>query len=173
MQFTGRAGRTGPFWCNYFPCLSPAWWKNDKNFASYGKTRRSTFCLQSQNGKYKKPQWKKTTIKHSDISDFDNIKAIRQKWQELQNKYFAENEIKNEIGETLTVDLRSYAKQNEERSKDEQLIPTKHVFRPSKNKSLDAIYQQMLDDNKKAKENNNSIRAAQVAILKLKLTFKI
>lgn len=117
----------------------------------------------SQNGKYKKPQWKKTTIKHSDISDFDNIKAIRQKWQELQNKYFAENEIKNEIGETLTVDLRSYAEQNEERSKDEQLIPTKHVFRPSKNKSLDAIYQQMLDDNKKAKENNNSIRAAQVA----------
>ena len=117
----------------------------------------------SKNGKYKKPQWKKTTEKHSDISDYNNIKAIRQKWQELQNKYFAENEIKNEIGETLTVDLRSYAKQNEERSKDEQLIPTKHVFRPSKNKSLDAIYQQMIDDNKKAKENNNSIRAAQVA----------
>lgn len=115
----------------------------------------------SKNGNYEKLQWKKTTIKHSDIDDYDNIKKLRQTWQNLQNKYFAKNEIVDENGETLKVDLRSYKEQNKERPQDEQLVPTKHVFRPTKDKSLDDIYRQIIDNNKKSKEHNNRVRALQ------------
>ena len=115
-----------------------------------------------KNGDYEShKQFKKTTVKHSDISNLDNIPRLRQKWQNLQNLYFAKNKIVDENGETLKVDLRSYKEQNKERPQDEQLVPTKHVFRPTKDKSLDDIYRQMIDNNNKAKEHNNRVRALQ------------
>ena len=115
-----------------------------------------------KNGDYEShKQFKKTTVKHSDISNLDNIPRLRQKWQNLQNLYFAKNKIMDERGEILKVDLRSYAEQNKTLPHDEQLVPTKHVFRPTKDKSLDDIYRQMIDNNNKAKEHNNRVRALQ------------
>lgn len=82
----------------------------------------------SKNGKYKKPQWKKATIKHSDITDIGNIARIRKTWQDLQNEAFIKNGITDSNGNILSVDLRSYREQNKERAADDQLIPTRHVF---------------------------------------------
>ena len=113
----------------------------------------------SKNGKYEKPQWKKTTIKHSNISDFNNIKKFRQKWQDLQNEYFKKNGIVDEHDKPLTVDLRSYRYQNENRPQDEQLIPTRHVFRSKHNKSLDDILNDLVQYNANAKKHNEHVKA--------------
>ena len=105
----------------------------------------------SKNGKYLKPQFKKATVKHSDVSDIGNIDRIRKTWENLQNKYFENNNVLDENGKIFTVDLRSYKDQNKDRPDDQQLIPTRHVGYGMKSES-------MLNHNADAKAHNDLVK---------------
>lgn len=113
----------------------------------------------SQNGKYKKLQWKKTTEKHSHISDCGNIKHLRKVWETLQNNAYAKYGITDENGEILKVDLRSYREQNKERPEDEHLIPTLHIgYRKKKDKASQEEVHEIIRYNENAKKNNEDIK---------------
>ena len=123
----------------------------------------------SKNGKYKKMQWKKNTIKHSHVSDCGNIKRLRKVWEALQNEAYEKYGIKDENGEILKVDLRSYREQNRERPEDEQLIPTRHV---GYRKKTDNASAESLDDislyNQSAKVHNENVRALKLQKRKMR-----
>ena len=117
----------------------------------------------SKNGKiYKKKLWKKATVKHSDISDNDNITRLRQKWQDYQNEYFAKHNVLDEDGNPLKVDLRSYRKQNKERPASETLIPTVHVM-PHYEKE-----DELKEYNENAKKHNNAVKVTRRLSRKIK-----
>lgn len=83
----------------------------------------------SNNKGYPKKKWKRVTVKHSDITDIGNIVRIRKTWEDLQNEAYKDNNVTDENGNILAVDLRSYREQNKVRPADDQLIPTRHAFR--------------------------------------------
>ena len=116
----------------------------------------------SKNGDYEShKQWKRVTVKHSDIDDKNNYAVFRKTWEKLQNEYFKKYNVRDENGNILQVDLRSYAEQNKDRPMSEHLIPTVHVFRPKRDKSLNKIFEKMLADNEIAKENNRRVKEFQ------------
>ena len=123
----------------------------------------------SKNGKYKKMQWKKNTIKHSHVSDCGNIKRLRKVWETLQNEAYEKYGIKDENGEILKVDLRSYREQNRERPEDEQLIPTRHV---GYRKKTDNASAESLGDirlyNQSAKVHNENVKALKLQKRKMR-----
>lgn len=138
------------------PLYPPEYYKNKNAQQKLGDNK-------NKKGKiYKKKQWKKATIKHSDVSDNNNIVRLRQKWQDYQNMYYAKYNVLDENGETLKVDLRSYAKQNEERSESEQLIPSVHVMRHYEKENEMKAY------NEKAKKHNNAVKATRMLSRRIK-----
>ena len=126
-----------------------------------GKEYSTKEIKYSKNGKYLKPQFKKDTVKHSDVSDIGNVLRLRKIWENLQNKYFEKNNILDENGKIFTVDLRSYKEQNKERPADQQLIPTRHVGYGMKSES-------MLNHNEEAKAHNEIVKEMQKTAKALK-----
>ena len=105
----------------------------------------------SKNGKYLKPQFKKGTVKRSDVSDIGNIARLRKAWERLQNEYYKKYNVRDENNEIFSVDLRSYKEQNKERPADQQLIPTKHIGYGAKAES-------MINYNEDAKKHNELVK---------------
>ena len=135
----------------------------DKNSAEYS-TREIKY---SKNGKYRKPQYKKATIKHGDISDTDSIIRIRKTWERLQNEAYQKYNILDENGKILSVDLRSYKEQNKDRAEDQQLIPTKHVGYGEKQEEL-INYNEIADNhNRLVKEIRTKAQALKAEKEKL------
>ena len=127
-----------------------------------GSTEYSTKEIKySKNGKYIKPQFKKDTVKHSDVSDIGNINRIRMTWERLQNEYYKKCNVRDEDGKIFTVDLRSYKEQNKVRPADQQMIPTKHIGYGMKSESV-------LNYNDDAKKHNELVKEIQMKARALK-----
>ena len=109
----------------------------------------------SKNGKYLKPQWKKITVPKSNIRDIGNVDRIRRTWERLQNEAFVKYNIRDDNGNILKVDLRSYKERNKTLPADQQLIPTKHVGYGNKQESL-------LKYNDYAKAHNDLLKTEQL-----------
>lgn len=122
------------------------------------KTKKPKY---SKNGNYLKPQFKKSSVKHSDISDIGNIARIRQTWERLQNEAYQKYNILDENGKIFTVDLRSYKEQNKDLPADQQLIPTRHVGYGMKSES-------MLNHNADAKAHNDLVKEIRAKARALK-----
>ena len=80
----------------------------------------------SRNGKYLKPVWKERKIAVTDLERKTAAAEARMLWQDVQNEYFRKHNIRDEQGNILHVDLRSYAVQDKDKPVEERRIPTQH-----------------------------------------------
>ena len=80
----------------------------------------------TNNGKYKKPAWKERKITLSDLERRTASAEARHLWQDVQNEFFRKHNIRDEQGNILQVDLRSYAEQDKDKPEEERRIPTQH-----------------------------------------------
>ena len=80
----------------------------------------------TNNGKYKKLSWKERKITLSDLERRTASAEARHLWQDVQNEFFRKHNIRDEQGNILQVDLRSYAEQDKDKPEEERRIPTQH-----------------------------------------------
>lgn len=108
-----------------------------------------------KSGKYTKPKWCRKHIKLHDMDDIGNITKFRESWQNHQNKFCREHSVKNENGNILQVDLRSYEEQYAHLPKDMQPIPTKHIGYSNLSDEIRAENDVILSHNKHIAELHN------------------
>ncbi len=126
-----------------------------------GKSLTGPQRISKKKKQYSDAQWKRTTIKHSDIACINNRPKFRKKWEIIQNEYFKKYNVRDKNGEILQVDLRSYADQNKERPEDEHLTPTVRTFHANHDESLKDILKELEEYNKNAKIRNDNVRLLQ------------
>ena len=80
----------------------------------------------TKNGKYRKLAWKERKLQFTDLERKTASYEARMLWQDVQNEYYRKHNIKDEKGNILQVDLRSYAEQDKDKPEEERRIPTKH-----------------------------------------------
>ena len=73
-----------------------------------------------------KLEWKDRKIVNHDLEKRTASAEARMLWQDVQNKYYREHNIKDEHGNLLQVDLRSYAEQDKDKPEEQRRTPTRH-----------------------------------------------
>ena len=120
----------------------------------------------TNNGKYKKLAWKERKITLSDLEKRTASAEARQLWQDVQNEFFRKHNIRDEQGNILQVDLRSYAEQDKDKPEEEKRIPTQH-------QGIGPASQLIAEENRKEMQRRKDIAEGKKLAKKIDSNIKV